>query len=197
MSGTLMEISAEFMRLHDMIVESEGELYEEAMAEIQLLLNKCDGKLNDKLDNYCALIRELEARAQIRTDEADRIRKRATMDRKASENLKRYLATGLEAMEMKSVDTPRFKITLGGTGGKQKLLLKEDQIPDKFWKDKAVIGQWYGTRLCRVRVKEADSPYHVGAFITHLNGWSLSHGSGSVNLTSTLFLPSHKCCDTL
>tara|TARA_R110002020_G_scaffold26072_7_gene84383 strand:+ start:3553 stop:4068 length:516 start_codon:yes stop_codon:yes gene_type:complete len=135
MSGTLMEISAEFMRLHDMIVESEGELDEEAMAEIQLLLNKCDGKLNDKLDNYCALIRELEARAQIRTDEADRIRKRATMDRKASENLKRYLATGLEAMEMKSVDTPRFKITLGGTGGKQKLLLKEDQIPDKFWKD--------------------------------------------------------------
>jgi uncharacterized protein (DUF3084 family) len=64
-----------------------------------------------KIDNYCALIKELEVRIAARKAEAQRLLNRARVDEKLMQFLKRNLKQFFEQQNLKTVDTRRFKLT--------------------------------------------------------------------------------------
>ena len=116
---TLFSLSDEILQLRQILESQEHE--EETIDAISGYLTTLSQDRDKKLDNYAALIRELEARATIRQDEAKRLGALAKKDLDTVERLKERLKLVFTLHEWKSVDTDRFRITLAQNGGKQKL----------------------------------------------------------------------------
>lgn len=72
MKKTLFEISEELLGLDALLDDAEGD-DEGQQAILEGYLGTLEQDLEQKLDNYCALIAELEARAAARKTEADRM----------------------------------------------------------------------------------------------------------------------------
>ena len=93
---------------------------------------------NEKLDNYAALISELEARAKARKDEARRLAERAKRDDQHAAYLKQRLLLFFQDHHLKTVETRRYRLTLQRSGGKTPVVLNTDpeQLPTEFhrWK---------------------------------------------------------------
>ncbi len=87
-----------------------------------------------KIDNYCALIKELEVRIAARKAEAQRLLNRARVDEKLMQFLKRNLKQFFEQQNLKTVDTRRFKLTHFRNGGQQSvnLSIPPEELPTKF-----------------------------------------------------------------
>jgi hypothetical protein len=75
---TLFEISTDLLALYDRIEELGGDVTAPDVEQaIDAWFERLSHERDEKLDNYAALIRELEARAQARRDEAKRLADRA------------------------------------------------------------------------------------------------------------------------
>ncbi|MFB2979691.1 siphovirus Gp157 family protein [Microseira sp. BLCC-F43] len=144
---TLFSISAEIGELTALLDEiedndSEGEQL------ITSWLEQLGEERDRKLDNYAALISELQARAAVRKAEAKRLSDLAAKDEKKAEMLKERLKYFFEVNKLKTIDTARYKLTLAKNGGKAPLIVDESvsptSLPEKFQKisvdlDKAAI----------------------------------------------------------
>ena len=77
--GTLFEISADMRALDELIAESDMDS-PEVQALIIAWAEENEIALEKKVDNYAALIKEMEARASMRREESKRIGDRAMVD---------------------------------------------------------------------------------------------------------------------
>jgi hypothetical protein len=95
-----------------------------------------DAALDEKAEAYASVIRSLELRARARKDEASRIRDLAEADEAVADRLKKRLKEAMEATGKTKIDTPRFKLSVAGNGGKQPLVMEAevDDLPAEFRK---------------------------------------------------------------
>ena len=145
---TLFSISADIGQLTALLDDLEGEDAAEQEQIITSWLEQLGEERDRKLDNYAALISELEARAEVRKKEAQRLAQLAASDVKRAEILKERLKWFFETNKMKTVETTRYKLSLTKSGGKPPLILDNSvsptELPEKFQKisvevDKAAI----------------------------------------------------------
>ena len=149
--STLFEISAELLELEYLMTSLDGEIPEgaegEALAKYFATVHE---NRDEKLDNYAALIRQLEARAEVRKAEAARLTKLQKADEKAAERLEARLKQFFEVQKIdKTFHTRRAtfqfrapgkpKVLLTEKGEKQAVDLPEGYRRAKFEADKIAI----------------------------------------------------------
>ncbi len=133
MSRTLFDISQDLHGLADHLDNLEGDDQAQTEAVIQWF-EELGEERNQKLDNYAALIADLEARAQVRRDEAKRLVDRARIDENKAVLLKERLRLFFESHDLKTVETSRYRLTLAQNGGKLPLLVdvSVDALPEEY-----------------------------------------------------------------
>lgn len=129
---SLFTISDDLLALADLLTETGGEVTaDESGAALEQWFDALGTERDAKLDNYCALIAELNARSEARRAEAERINQLADADANAAANLKKRLHSFFVLQGLKKVETSRFKITLANNGGALPLIYPE------AWRDNA------------------------------------------------------------
>lgn len=104
----LYEISAELRTLLEAIAEAEGEV----TPEQDQSLDDLHESLTAKVDGICGLIRELESSAEAVDSEVKRLTKRRDAYRNKARRLRQYLTLHLSSIDVDSVKTTRFGVTL-------------------------------------------------------------------------------------
>ena len=115
---SLYGITTTLSHILDRIMES-GADSPEVQAELDATLDGLDNALEEKADDYCGLIRELEVRADARVAEAKRIR--ALADANLAQRLKDRLKGAMETTGRLKLTTERFSLSVAQNGGKQPL----------------------------------------------------------------------------
>ncbi|MFY7883522.1 MAG: siphovirus Gp157 family protein [Dolichospermum sp.] len=113
---TLHELTQEFINLQNILESLEGEeIPEELEATITEMLQQWDenkGKIDDKIDGYVSLIRQLNNDAEQLEAKAKRLRERAEAERKKAEYLKHRLYQFLELTGQNKLKTTRNTVSL-------------------------------------------------------------------------------------
>jgi hypothetical protein len=139
MSRTLLDITDDFQALDELLAEAGGDITEPSVQRyIEQLIDQLDQDFLTKVDNYAALISELEARAQHRKDEAKRLDALAKSDANSATFLKQRLKTVLEQRGTKKLETPRYRLSVAGNGGKLPVEIHVDasDLPEQYQKVK-------------------------------------------------------------
>ena len=129
--STLYELTEELLALEADFEERGGDITDE---ELDAYL-KLQENLADKLDRTAAFVRELEARARARREEANRLLELARSDEALASRLKDRMMAAMLALDRERVDTPRFRLTIRTAGGKPPVVLRVDRpedLPPRF-----------------------------------------------------------------
>jgi hypothetical protein len=102
----LYELPAKFAEFETMLID--GELTDDAMAR----LTELEASLTEKVQSCLCVMRNFDARASARKEEAKRLNALAQTDSQSAERLKKYVQQTLERLGMKSIETPLFKARL-------------------------------------------------------------------------------------
>ena len=126
----MYEITADYDRLSNMDMETDGDV--EAFLS---LMKELEGTFDQKAENYCKLIRNLEADAEAYKVEKDRLAKKQKSIENRVEEIKKYLQ--YEASKIIETGTSRKVglFTLAIRNNPEKLeVIDEAYIPDIFKK---------------------------------------------------------------
>jgi len=136
MAQTLLDLTQDMEALDNLMADLDAALVRtegEVTPEVQAILDAVDAwaaELNEgfegKVDNYVALIKTLEGRAEVRKAEADRLARRVKVDAGNAAFLKDRLVSVLQFRNLKKVETRRYKLTVASNGGKLPLLISDD-----------------------------------------------------------------------
>lgn len=135
--ATLHELTHEFINLQNILESLEGEeIPEELEATITEMLqqwNENKGKIDDKIDGYVSLIRQLNNDAEQLEAEAKRLRERADSERKKAEYLKHRLYQFLELTGQNKLKTTRNTVSIR-QASQAPLIIKCDPkvLPEKW-----------------------------------------------------------------
>jgi len=133
--ATLREIDADLQALEDLLFSIGGDISDE---DADVIIDHWFAELGDardkKLDGYATLIRSLEGRAKLRTEEADRLYHLAKLDTGGAKRLKDRLRWWMDSHVLHRVQTKLHRFTLGLAGGKQALTLTvpDAEIPEGY-----------------------------------------------------------------
>lgn len=134
-SRTLFDISDELQELYARLEDLGGDVTApEVEREIDAWFDALTDERDEKLDNYAALVREMEARAEARREEARRLAERSRQDADRAKYLKQRLVDFFHQHGLKTVETRRYKLTVARSGGKPPVVLKVDPeaLPQEF-----------------------------------------------------------------
>ncbi len=128
--STLYELTDDLLALEADFLEKGGELSDEEL-DVYLRLQE---DLEAKLDRTAAFVRELEARAKMRKEEAARLSTLARSDEALAFRLKERMMAAMQALGKEKVETPRFRLSVRTAGGKQAVVLKvaPEELPLRF-----------------------------------------------------------------
>ena len=137
MTRTLLDITRDMEALDALLAEVEGDVTAPKVLEaVSAWFDELDADLRGKVDNYAALITTLDARAEVRAKEAERLARRAKIDAASAQFLKDRLRTELEARGVQKVETDRYRVSVVSNGGKLPLVLGDErEIPEAFWRE--------------------------------------------------------------
>lgn len=143
---TLFQIADEISALHDLLTELGGELPDaEAEAAIDQWLAETDAALETKVDGYCGLIREFEARSEAREIEAKRLMALAGADGNQAKRLKARLKDFFESHGIAKMETPRFRVSVQVNGGAVPLI-----VPPAWEQDPAEAPEAFQRRVIQL-----------------------------------------------
>jgi hypothetical protein len=131
----LYEATAAAQELEEMIqasAESGGDITE-LDGHFDILARQADS-LPAAIDDVLSLVRDIEARAEARKAEADRMRQRAKRDQAVADWFRSHVLRVMQAEGMKKLETSRWRVTLAMPGGKQALEIV-DAIPDAYYRE--------------------------------------------------------------
>ena len=137
MAMTLFAISEDMLALDAILDASDGEISDDAAAALDAWFAELGTARDAKLDGYCALIREFDARAAARDDEARRLDALAAVDARKSARLQKRLHEFFALHDLRKVETPRFSLSLVANGGKQALEVF-GEVPPAFIRSRTV-----------------------------------------------------------
>jgi len=133
MSRPLFEITKEMQALDDLIEEHAGDMDNpEVQQAVADALSCLQDELEDKVDNYTALIHILRARARARAEEAKRLADRVRIDQNVADRLVEALLGALQARGLAKVETQRYRVSVAKNGGKLPLLIDEPHLPPDY-----------------------------------------------------------------
>lgn len=86
-----------------------------------------------KADDYAALIRTAEARAEARKTEADRMRRLSQDDDALANRLRSALLESMKRLNISRTNTARFRISVATNGGAVPVIIPDETaIPDQY-----------------------------------------------------------------
>lgn len=135
---TLYDIAGEILDIQRALEEADPEL---AAHAIEAYLRDNAGTLEQKVDGYCALIRNLEALADARAQEAKRMQELALSDKSKVARLKEMLVWFLKDVAgIPKLDTERFRVSVAANGGKAPLVVPDDPSawPKEFVRERVI-----------------------------------------------------------
>lgn len=125
MSRTLLEISEDLAAIGDLmdaIVDMDtGEIDRTADGVLEEFFMELGEERDQKLDNYCALIRDFELRSAAFKEEAERLKRRADAAKSSALRLKSRLEFFFGQQGLAKVQTRRFTMAIQANGGKPPL----------------------------------------------------------------------------
>ncbi len=124
---SLYHISAEMQTVLDAMLE-DGVNSPEASEALNAHLQGLDVALDQKAESYAGIITELNARAEVRKEEAARIRTLAAADEALATRLKERLKVAMETTGRLRIETPRFRLSVAQNGGKQPINIAPDAV---------------------------------------------------------------------
>lgn len=128
----LYQITSELQAVIDGILEG-GIDSPEAQQALDEHLAGLDEALDQKAEDYAAVIMSLQARSDARAAEAKRIRELANADATVAQRLKERLKQAMETTGRVRIDTTRFRLTVANNGGKQPMLIEDaSAVPAEF-----------------------------------------------------------------
>ena len=100
------------------------------------LLQELEGKIEDKVESYCRIIRELELTAKARSEEAARIKELADRDTNAAKQMKSRLQYFFSLQNLKKLETKSFRLSVCANGGHQpiEVTIPPEELPKEFQK---------------------------------------------------------------
>ncbi len=126
---TLLAMTDDMLAIEQQLEAGDGVMTDEQAAALDKLLADID----QKADNYAALIRSLELRATARRAALEGLKKLISSDERSADFLTERLKMAMEKLGRKKMETERFRITVANNGGKVPLeIYDETLIPDKF-----------------------------------------------------------------
>lgn len=131
MSKTLFQIGDDIQALDDLLFEMEGEVTDtdiEAVIDHWLQENK--DNLNAKIDGYCTLIREREALAKARQEEAQRLSILAQYDTNRATRLRARLKAFFDLQGIAKLETRHHRLTIANNGGTLPLIVNSAWLAD-------------------------------------------------------------------
>lgn len=131
---TLLEISDELLELERAIDDAGGELTE----TIDAWLARLGADRDAKIDNYAALIDELEARSHARTMAAKKLELLATADYGKANALRARLKWFFEQHHIRKIETARHRLTLRDNGGVVPIEI-DGEVPAEFLKQRITV----------------------------------------------------------
>lgn len=135
-NATLYEIRDDLEALAALLADVGGDVTDaDAEAAVDAWLRETDEAMREKLDRYAALIREFEERGKSRQAEADRLATLARADSNAAKRLKDRLLWFMADQGMDKVETPRFRVSIAGNGGKVPVVFATDYSAEHAARD--------------------------------------------------------------
>lgn len=132
---TLFQISDDLQQFNVLLDDLDDAEQQQMVTE---WLEHLEAERDRKLDNYAALIAELEARAEVRKAEAKRLMELVAADENRAKMLKERLKIFFEANNLKKVETQRYQLSLVRHGGKAPVILEQSisptELPKQFQK---------------------------------------------------------------
>ncbi|NBW19767.1 MAG: hypothetical protein EBR82_68520, partial [Caulobacteraceae bacterium] len=109
---TLFKITEDLNALADILTETGGEISDDEQGSaLEAWWQELGEERDQKIDNYCAMIQELEARATTLAWESERLANLGDADHKAAARLKLRLREFLQEQGIEKLRTPRFNLT--------------------------------------------------------------------------------------
>lgn len=96
---TLYDLSAEIKAILDS--DPDGELSDDVLDRLEYL----EMDLRERIDYYCRLIEEYEARALVKKKEIGRLNKRKSIDENNVERIKKRIETALKVAGIRTIET--------------------------------------------------------------------------------------------
>ena len=130
---TLFHIADEFMSLLYKMENqaiTNGGLVEDEIIEA---LEQTKGDFEEKARNICAVIAELESKANARSEHAQRLQDRAKIANNYARRLKEFLHQKMKETEITTIESPEFTITVAKNGGQKGLDVDHDKLPAEYF----------------------------------------------------------------
>lgn len=133
---SLLEIGDAMRALDEMLAASaeEGGDITAVEAELNRMFADVESARDQKVDAYCALIREKELRAAARKEESERLQKRVKIDTNQVDFLKSRLKQFFQEHGLKKLETERFTVSIANNGGRLPITIdvEPQQLPVAF-----------------------------------------------------------------
>lgn len=129
---SLYAISMELLEIEHALADMDSDP-ETVAAAVDAYLESTE-ELRTKVDRYCGLLREFEARAKARQEEAQRLSALAGADTRAAATLKARLHEFMKLHDIAKLETLRFKVGRQANGGVQALVMdiEPEQLPEEY-----------------------------------------------------------------
>jgi hypothetical protein len=135
---TLFDICEDMQALDQLLIEADGDVSDPVVSDyIDRLFSDLDSQLQSKVENYCRLIVEVQARSEARRRESERILARAKVDKRMADGLKERLQNALDFLRIKKVETARFRVSVAINGGMAPLVVHDHLVPESLMKMEA------------------------------------------------------------
>lgn len=138
---TLFDISDDLLALEDTLDALSDDATPEQIAELIDAALATSGELETKLDNYAALIRQTEARAEARRTEIARLTSLVVADSNRTARLKERLKYFFDSRRISKFETARYKFAIANNGGKLPLEIDGDPelLPEPYRRIRVTI----------------------------------------------------------
>lgn len=157
MSRSLFHISEDMGALDALLSEANGDVSApETQAALETWEAELETDLLGKVDAYCGLITEMEARIWTRTVESRRLKELADFDQRAVDALRDRLRAVWLARNLGKLQCPRFVVSVVKNGGKLPLLVTDsaDNLPR--WAVKTVTSVSVDNDAIRARIDSGE-----------------------------------------
>lgn len=148
--SSLYELTTEMQALSQLLEEVGGDVSDGTQGEVLVKwMDEYGLAMKGKVDNYGALVKNIEAHTDSIDLEIKRLKERKEVFNNRIERLKNLAEYAMRSLKVNKIEGDKFTISLQKAGGKQALkVLDEKGIPDKYLD---IIPEQYVVNQDRVR----------------------------------------------
>lgn len=123
MSFKLYELTDYLQQVQDLLEQGE---------DVQDTLEAIEMAFEEKVEGIVKVIRNFEARAEAKKNEAKRLREQAEVDLNHAQRLKEYLRYELQKVGKQKVQTDLFTVSI--RKGRESIEVDENLLPADYWR---------------------------------------------------------------